>query len=117
MKRDNNIKTSLSLRAVAGAYLLYQIFGMIKEFGKMAPKDQPKYLIFIVLFIVADAVILGTTARTWYKLNKEEKQQAQKMQSEEQTETADQTAKEELEEPADVSMKEIEKTEDETGNK
>lgn len=72
-KREYNPKTSLSLRMVAGAYLLYIVFSLIKEFGNLAEKDKLFNIIFIIIFSIAGVVILVTSTLSWMKLNKEEK--------------------------------------------
>lgn len=71
-KREYNPKTSLSLRMVAGAYLLYIVFSLIKEFGRLEEKDKLFNIIFIIIFSIAAVVILITSTLSWMKLNKEE---------------------------------------------
>ncbi|ROR21758.1 hypothetical protein EDD66_1206 [Mobilisporobacter senegalensis] len=72
-KREYNPKASLSLRMVAGAYLLYIVFSLIKEFGKLEEKDILFNIIFIIIFSIAGVVILVTSTISWMKLSKEEK--------------------------------------------
>lgn len=71
-KREYNPKTSLSLRMVAGAYLLYIVFSLIKEFGRLEEKDKLFNIIFIIIFSIVAVVILITSTLSWLKINKEE---------------------------------------------
>lgn len=72
-KSNYNPKSSLSIRVIAGAYLLYTVFMLIKGYGDLSDKDKIFNMLFIVFFAVTGVLLLFTSIRSWIRIGKEEK--------------------------------------------
>lgn len=72
-KKVNTTKSSLTLRIVAGLYLLYLVYSMIKESGQDQESNKAVILIAIIFFSIAAVIILATSIRSMLILNNEEK--------------------------------------------
>lgn len=72
MKQTNrkNEKTTLSIRIIAGAYLLYIVYSLIKDWNQVKP-DQ-KYIIggAIIIFAILGAFLCISSALGIFRLNR-----------------------------------------------
>jgi branched-subunit amino acid ABC-type transport system permease component len=72
-KRPYNPKRTHILRIVVGAYLLYTVYSLIKEFDKSDANQKYIVIGFIIFFSITALVLLITSTIAWLKLLKEEK--------------------------------------------
>lgn len=69
-RKDTNPQTSLSLRLIAGVYLLYIDYSLIKGYGTIKEGHELLNLISIIFFGITGVLIVATSAISLMKLNK-----------------------------------------------
>lgn len=109
-KKESNLKSSLSIRIIGGAYLIYNVFMLIRGYGDLEGKDRIVITVFIGLFGIIGTLFLTTGIRSWIKMKKEEEKEEILLEKEfedikikENVETAENTKRSEVEDSTNVA--------------
>jgi hypothetical protein len=95
-RKDTNPQTSLSLRLIAGAYLLYIDYLLIKEYGTMKSGHELLNLIVIIFFGITGILIVVTSAISLIKLYNKKKYEDDAVNSESNLEKTQEEVKEDF---------------------
>jgi len=100
-RKDTNPQTSLSLRLIAGVYLLYIDYSLIKGYGTMKAGHELLNLISIIFFGITGVLIIVTSAISLIKLHNKKKSEDDSVNSESNLEKTQEEVKEDFKDSVD----------------
>lgn len=106
------MKWSYTIRSLAGIYLLWTTYGMIKGLIDGTASTQ-WFWVFSVFFGVMGVIFLYTGMKGWAKLNKEEKEQQAKAMEEAKAKKDKMLAGQKMTEEVPEEPEELQETEEE----